>query len=784
MTSAGAPAGPKVLDALLCSLEQAAAFNQNVQVPPAVILWPDQASQWERLIPVLRDVLPHLLTLGAFDPDIRCGPAIWIKCVLAGTLPGFSLDQGVVPILYLPGVSRQDLRAVESCPKHLQPLAELQYRGAFWTQQNSRDWTVYAFLKAESGGLGLEVAQDAQTQQAMARALVQLADTPVDGLRGRKLSAADFDHLLTSDPVRDLLRWLSDPAGTRASWGPEVWGAFRSLCKSRLGYDPQDEGELVGAERLGQREGRWAEVWSRFSESPRHYPGLPSLLRKAEPAGPADMFADMSAWPGENERQETTLRGVLTKLEGGTSKDARKAIFDLEVRHGMRRGWVWTELGLSPLARALEHLTELARVCSSALGGQTVEAMRDLYAEGGWQADAAVLQALSCVETREDQAAVAAAVRAVYLPWVEAAAERLQDLVLREGYPGAGVPPTRPHRYGKGDCILFSDGLRFDVAQALVSALEGHGMKVTSGMSWQGPPTVTATCKPAAAPIAPKVSGDTSDNEFVPQVAGSGESLTPYRFRKLLEESGYQVLGKEETGDPKGRAWCEHGDLDHTGHQEGARLVRRIPEMVRDLCSRVAELLDAGWKRVHVVTDHGWLLVPGGLPKKELPKYLAETRWGRCSLLKDSTASPPLVVPWRWCGEVRVAMPRGVSTYKASMEYAHGGLSLQECLVPELTVSRGAATEAAVTISELTWRGLRCRVTVDGGSPTMLVDLRTKPAVPGSSLAAGGKPLAESGKVSLVVEDDSAEGMAAVLVVMDEGGTVVAKMTTTVGGES
>jgi len=28
-----------------------------------------------------------------------------------------------------------------------------------------------------------------------------------------------------------------------------------------------------------------------------------------------------------------------------------------------------------------------------------------------------------------------------------------------------------------------------------------------------------------------------------------------------------------------------------------------------------------------VVTDHGWLLMPEGLPKVELPAYLAATKW-------------------------------------------------------------------------------------------------------------------------------------------------------------
>jgi hypothetical protein len=50
-------------------------------------------------------------------------------------------------------------------------LAELQYRGVFWSQTNGKDWTVKAFLTARQGGLALNVAQDQPTQQALRRTL-------------------------------------------------------------------------------------------------------------------------------------------------------------------------------------------------------------------------------------------------------------------------------------------------------------------------------------------------------------------------------------------------------------------------------------------------------------------------------------------------------------------------------------------------------------------------------------------------------------------------------------
>ena len=131
----------------------------------------------------------------------------------------------VAPILYLPGVSRQELRAGGDCRPAYQPLVELLFRGRAWHQENGKDWSVEAFLLA-ADGLGLDVARDTLTRDAIARALPVLAATPLDGLRGRRLDAQDFDHLTVPDPVRDLLRWLSSPEAFRAGLDDARWQTF------------------------------------------------------------------------------------------------------------------------------------------------------------------------------------------------------------------------------------------------------------------------------------------------------------------------------------------------------------------------------------------------------------------------------------------------------------------------------------------------------------------------------------------------------------------------------
>lgn len=170
------------LDALVEAIKTAGSYNKSDQVPPAVVLWPDRDRQWEPLLPLLRARLP-VLTLGDYAPAERTGPAYWIRCMIARTLPEDALPEGETPVVYLPGVSRQDIRAVEDCPKVLQPLAELQYRGVLWTHKNGRDWTVAGFLQSAEGGLAIDVSGNGATREALQRALVKLADETVANLR-------------------------------------------------------------------------------------------------------------------------------------------------------------------------------------------------------------------------------------------------------------------------------------------------------------------------------------------------------------------------------------------------------------------------------------------------------------------------------------------------------------------------------------------------------------------------------------------------------------------------
>lgn len=763
------------LDVLVASIKAAGHYNQNDQIAPAIVLWPDETRQWEPLLPELRQRLP-LLTLGEYEPEQRIGPAYWIRCMISRTLPDDPLPDDAVPIIYLPGFGKQALRAIEECPLALQPLAELQYRGSLWIHRNGRDWTVSGFLHT----LDIPVAGDKPTREALARALPQLAGEPLSRLRKEApLRAEFFNELLHPDAVRQMLLWLSGPGDYQKQLKPDEWAAFCALCAQKFGVHPMKDGPLTAAEKLGTPAGEWTAVWERYAEAPYAYPGLPELLVKAQPKQLPLFREPLPYWPQDNEQAEAKLRERLAALRQQPANEARTAIYSLDTEHGKRRGWVWAKLGKARLAEALEHLNTLAQMTKQPLGGAETMQIASSYADWGWQVDEAVLEALAAVEDAQDVAAVKSAIIPLYRPWLEKATGRFQDAVLQEPVPNyvAGSKITAE----TGTCIVFTDALRFDLGQQLATQLTENGFVCETGWQLAALPPVTSTAKPAISPAAGAVSGGDRPG-LVPVNKQSGTTLGTELLRKLIRDLGYQELKGDELGDPGGIAWTEYGAIDRYGHDHGWKIAHHAQAELRGLSERVAALLNQGWRRVMVITDHGWLLLPDGLPKAELPQHLTVTRKGRCAVLKTGTDTDYRVVPWHWDNDVRIAIAPDIHCFEAGKEYEHGGLSPQECVVPVITARRAVDDAELVIIEEIKWRGLRCNVQLSSGRSDLQLDIRLKAADAGTTVCAVTKTPDENGSVSLLVPDEELEGSAAVVVVL-RGEAIQAQRLTVVGGD-
>ncbi len=757
----------------------AQAYAAGDQVAPCAVLWTDPERLWEGVVPELKPMLPEMFVLGGYAPEKRTGPALWLRCIEARVVDS-SPPAGTTPIFYLPGISREKLRAAEDCPPELAALVELQYRGAMWLHVNGKEWTPYAFLVSKHGGIDLDVAKDQATLDALDGALPSLMAEPITQYQGRRLDAEFFNGLVAPDATGLLLRWLSDPEAFKQRRSDAEWKAFCQQCKAEAGFDPVKDGPLKAARLLASRANHWGKVWNRFVEVPANYPGIVEWLTRAAPKNPS-MFDSAEVWPNINEREERTLQQALELLVDRPQDEVIRGIAELEAQHADRRGYPWQKLGMSPLVTALQPLAQLARLCQTAPGAPTPDAYATFYASDGWRVDAAAVATMAACGSPELHGAVLGIVRAVYLPWLENTARHLQKLIHDNGQ--AVSRRSKPIETAAGRLMVFADGLRMDVAQQVVAKLSVTGIESTQDWEWSAIPSVTATAKPAASPIADAVRGGDASDEFATRLISTGQVLTQDRFIATLKERGWQFLGSDETGDPSGSAWTEAGALDKRGHTEGWKLARSVETEVRDLVSRIEALLRAGWTEVVVVTDHGWLLVPNGLPKVELKAFLTETRWSRCAALKADAQTDALAFKWHWNPTVMMASPPGAGSFRAGIEYSHGGVSLQEMVTPVLRVKAAQPAGGSARLMEAKWTGAKCRVLVGGNCSDVRVDVRTSHTDPNTSLLADkqARETTPDGKVTVFLENDADIGNKAEIVLLNSSGQVIHSLSTTLG---
>jgi hypothetical protein len=432
----------------------------------------------------------------------------------------------------------------------------------------------------------------------------------------------------------------------------------------------------------------------------------------------------------------------------------------------------------------LEPLFILSKLTGSALVGATVQEIANAYSDWGWKVDQAAMDALATIQSAGVLAgnvnAVKEVVQAIYKPWLEGAASSLQKAIAAG--PTSQTYPTFPFKKPeKSTCILFSDALRLDTGQTLALSLISDGYQVDPAIHLAALPAITSTAKFSFSPNPIKITGKGSKS-LTPFLTERGSPITAEGFRKILEEEGFQILVGEDLGDPNGLAWTEIGEIDAYGHEHGCKLAIHLKGELLALRNRIELLLDYGWKKVIVLTDHGWLLLPGGLPKSYIPEHLTELRKGRCARLKEGAQTDQQTVPWYWDKDVQIVTAPGICSYEAGKEYEHGGISPQECITPMLTITKAdAEANLPVSIESPKWRGLRFTAKIVGAQPDMLVDIRLKAGDAATSLVKEPANPTEQGEVSLLIENEDNLNASAIIVVIAANGLICTQMHTTIG---
>ena len=758
-----------IQEELIKALRKAGHYNRNDLAAPRVVIWPDGERFWEKVVPGIAAAMPELMVLDASVMEGNRGPSTYLRYLIGRS-------EGKIPVLYLPGVARQAFKGAQGFPEEAKHLFALQFHGQFWGQLNGKDWTPTAFLTSADGGLDLEVGSDVATKEALSEQLQHLMGTATEQLQGQRITAELLHGLVADDPVRMLLQWMASDGRLEESWSKTTqWQGFQALAKKQFKLDPAKDGVITAAEQLVKGAKGWDSVWARYKESPRAYPGLKQVLERIQPDG---IFPDNERMPANNSQQEDALREGLLSLKDLSQTDAQKQLSELVRTHALRAHWVWAQLGDAPMAQAVLYLGNM--LIAMGRGFDTSEwstAAKD-YMSKGWKVDAAAREAYAVSHAVEVTSAVAVALRAIYLPWLEDVATRCQR--LSSSYPKLNASDAIRYVPTAGSLLLFVDGLRADLCIELAALLESDGVTVQRETAWSALPTVTATAKPAWAPMTEQAHGKEINAGFNATL-NSGKLLEAATFRSTLKQLGWSYLAKNETGDPATSAWTEAGTFDTDGHAQGAKLAWRVEEGLQEIKERVHELFAAGWTKIQVITDHGWLWMPGALPKVDMPKHLTISKWGRCAVPQAGADHGLPQVGWFWGAEHPIVLAPNVCVFMNGVEYAHGGLSIQEALTPVLDLAKGNTMKGlAVSVSSFKWVGMRLNVLVDGAFEGITLDLRVRPADAASTLLTKTKAPDENGKVSLAVANDEYEGTAAVLVLLKDD-LVIAKQLVTIG---
>lgn len=765
---------------------------------PAALLWPDPERQWFSAFADLRRRLAsHGLALYAlgdeYAPDDGIGPAIWLRCLIeapdAKTPNGDPLKGVVVGtrhiVILLPGISWRDLREPLTLAKSAQMLVDLQYRGdVFRQRRQARDWTVATFLRDPDQGLSLDVATDSRTDESARRALAGLLDFPLEGWRDRRLSADDFDSLLVEDKERDLLRWIADPDATRSAFAPAAWNAFRDQVKRDFKIDIDQKGTLQTAiERLARRSGAWSRVWNRLAAEPQQFRSVCERIREVTAPKQGDLLdgldeGDPIASPHDNALAEKFLAQQLGEIAQLPGREAAAKIFALEEHHRARRDTLWAKLGEAPLARALEPLARLAAATETALPGDGLAAIATAYYEEGWRVDKALIETISAAGTRED--IVGRAAGALYRPWVDPLARRFRAAVEAAG----DTARPNPLVVEPGTLVLFVDGLRMDIGHALAERLNDAGVPASVAWRLSPIPSVTATAKPLVTPVGDSVAGKGKVEAFQPLETSSGRPVTLDVLRKAMLARGIQVIERNNVlppEKPSSIGYAECGNIDNDGHNMGLRLAGQLDTEVARIAEYATALKDAGWSHVRIVTDHGWLLMPGSFEVVRLPPSAVIAKGSRAAILQEHAAAELAFLPWHWDKSVRIAVPPGAEAFRAGEVYSHGGLSPQECVIPDITVGGDAATgsSAVARIGAISWRRLRLTVELTGELTDVTVEVRRRERDPASCVDVSS--VIEGSRARLTISDEVDEGDPVLVVLIDRHGSVVDARATRVG---
>lgn len=413
--------------------------------------------------------------------------------------------------------------------------------------------------------------------------------------------------------------------------------------------------------------------------------------------------------------EERIFLGRLVERVSEGNIDAARAIWESRTRSI----WLTQENRLAEwtlAARAIELMDAASRLSTPKF--TSLEAIIHLYASTWRELDRhhrEMEQAANQMQDDHDGLdQLLQSARKAYFKSVEALQAEFVRLVEAEGWPATGsnllsnrqlftkvVSPLL--EAGEKVAYFLVDSLRYELGVEVEKQLSDK-LKVTLQPSCAQLPTYTEIGMASLMPDAESALALVEkDGKLVTTLGGSIATAPATRFSYLQSRKGDQCadLPLDDLIRKKAPKIAERvkllvvrtRDIDAIAHDSPHQVLDVIPALVRQIIRGLAKVAELGFDTAVIATDHGFVLVheqeAGNLSPKPKGDWLVEKT--RCLLGDGVSDSSNVVMEAKELGipgaAKHYASPRTLVPYSRGQLYYHEGLSLQECVVPCLTVA-------------------------------------------------------------------------------------------------
>jgi len=423
------------------------------------------------------------------------------------------------------------------------------------------------------------------------------------------------------------------------------------------------------------------------------------------------------------------IRLVMERLAEETYADLPDIAADLEQTVKSRQKSFWSNEDLvdwSVPARAIETLQQIGTVDADEAMTLTSEELAQAYTrdDGWWQIDASYRRYIDATRKTTfvypKEPVVKRRVTRHYMSFLQDVNRPLADILSDD--LTLGTPQTSFYEefadLDNGTAIIICDGLRYELAEAIKENL-GRQTDFEQNLSAVSAALPSITEVGMAAHLPGELGLSLDDDDLV--VTSGAEAMNGKSDRvERLSNAGFEVVDMDEVSDISLEQLTESepvprvvysGTIDKLGENlDDDEAFSQVASHVDDVERTVQRLKQAGYTRFVITSDHGFLYTD------RLSDDLKVESPDLASIVKRRFAAAdsdtPLVDTDEFieidpdalsdlgidAPDLKLLFPRSVACFKAqggNMRYFHGGISLQELLVPCLTVTTEGIEESA-----------------------------------------------------------------------------------------